>query len=280
MTTPTRAAAPPGLRALRPLGAAFRARLEAALEGERAFRWGLVVLGASGAAAHVAPVAAVAVDGAVLAIVAWVAVGARRAERRSIALGLAVPALVPIIVFATTNEEATPVGYALTGIPLLIAGVVTARALELNPRAWFRLPRRAWRREAAIALAGPPLGLAAYLLLGSPTRPGGVDLPAGIGGLLVLAFAALPEELLFRGVVQSVGLRVLGAPRRAVLLSTATATVAWLPFGSVPVIAVVAATSAGFGWAAWRSGSLVGVTLAHALMVGGVAFVWPVVLGG
>jgi membrane protease YdiL (CAAX protease family) len=237
------------------------------LEGDRGLVGVLALLFVAGVGSRLAPVAAIAVDGVVLAVLVATAVAADVAPRRAAAVALALVPLIRIVVFATAVGEPTALSWVLTGVPLLAAGVLAARA-----------PRREWRRQAAVALAGPPLGLAGFAVGAGPQPDLPGVAPAGIA-ILLIAMAALPEELALRGVVQHAAGDLLGAPRRGIMPGALASAAIWVAFATPAALLFAVCTSVLFGWCVWRTGSLVGVILARGLMLGGIALVWPVVLG-
>jgi membrane protease YdiL (CAAX protease family) len=248
------------------------------LEGDRGLVGVLALLFVAGVGSRLAPVAAIAVDGVVLAVLVATAVAADVAPRRAAAVALALVPLIRIVVFATAVGEPTALSWVLTGVPLLAAGVLAARALDLPLRRWLAPPRREWRRQAAVALAGPPLGLAGFAVGAGPQPDLPGVAPAGIA-ILLIAMAALPEELALRGVVQHAAGDLLGAPRRGIMPGALASAAIWVAFATPAALVFAVCTSVLFGWCVWRTGSLVGVILARGLMLGGIALVWPVVLG-
>ena len=81
----------------------------------------------------------------------------------------------------------------------------------------------------------------------------------------LLLFTGLSEELRFRGVLQTAAVRVMGARRGIVYVS--------LMFGALHVgwssavdVGFVTLVGLSFGWAVHRTGSIVGVTLAHGIV--------------
>lgn len=124
--------------------------------------------------------------------------------------------------------------------------------------------RRPWRDQLTVALLGILLAPVAYVAA-DPVRTSGVGPSLALAG--ALAIAAVGEEVIFRGAL----LRSLG-----VFLGTRAIPVSGLTFAalylSAPVayIVVIAAVAMAFSVIVVRSGSLLGVIVAHVVMnIGG-----------
>ncbi len=75
-----------------------------------------------------------------------------------------------------------------------------------------------------------------------------------------LVFVALPEEYLFRGVLQP----ALGGGARGVVLASAAFALAHVVFDRDPLRAIVFFPGLAFGWLRWRTGSVVPGVAFHA----------------
>jgi len=203
-----------------------------------------------------------------------------RAVGRTEIAALPVLALVPLLrlVSLATPLKEVPETYwpAIVGGPVLLAAVLVVRSLEL-PRAQIGLCVASWRAQVAIAAAGVPLGLVAFLIQRPPQPAGGFD-----GGQLALrafilvVFAVVTEELIFRGLVQRVFDGFLGRP--GFVWSTGLSTLVYLGTQAPGYIAFIAAMGMFFGWCAQSTHSIVGVTVAHSALAVGLVVVWPYVL--
>lgn len=167
--------------------------------------------------------------------------------------------------------------YAVTGAPLLLAILLTARLLGAQ---WTRETFRfGWSRtQGLMAASGLPFGLLSYLALG-PDRPEPHLMPSlAIVGILVLpVFTGLTEELLFRGIVQRFLTEVFGEV--GLIASAGVFTVMYLGTRSAPYIVLIALLGLLFGWCVRETQSLAGVVVAHGLISIGLVLVWPYVLG-
>ena len=166
--------------------------------------------------------------------------------------------------------------YALVGAPLLVGAGLAARIVGA-PRL-LRSLRKGSAVQAAVALAGIPLGAVAYLVarpepLVEATRWSEVAL----AGAILFVFTAVPEEILFRGLIQSAVTAVVG--RGGFVWSSALNGIAYVGVRPPGYAAFVVLVALAFGWVVYRTGALLGVVLAHALLNIGLLLVWPSVLG-
>ncbi len=188
-------------------------------------------------------------------------------------------ALLPLIRILTLSiavgEVKTAYRIGIVGVPVL-AAVAMAAWLLRPPRFLARLRRWTWQ-QVPIALAGVPLGLVAYLI----ARPDPlIDVPSielWTGVPILLVFSAVPEELLFRGLLQDAFTELFG--QAGLLWASVLFAAAYL--GSLQPEYVVFAGGLGLVFAVIveRTESLVGVSVAHGLLNVGVLHFWPAVLG-
>ena len=191
-------------------------------------------------------------------------------------LALLVLALVPlgrVTSLALTPDDAGPGAYALTGLPLLVAVVWTARGLAADRKLRWGWP--AWH-AIAVALCGIPLGLLVDAVLHLPGVAGGTVAVTAVvvTAVVVFVFAGVLEELLFRGLVQ----RVLTGPFGVwgVVLADLLFAAAYLPTRNAGLVAVMAVAGLGAGFYVRRTGGLAAVAIAHGLLAAGALAVWPV----
>lgn len=153
--------------------------------------------------------------------------------------------------------------YLITSLPLFAAAWIVARTLGYAPSEiglrWGNLPL-----QLLIGLSGIAFGAIEYLIL----RPQALiptfawrDIwwPA----LILLVSTGFLEELLFRGLQQRAALDWLG--RWGVVYVAALFGVLHLGYNSFLDVVFVFAVGLFFGWAVYRTRSLLGVTLAHGL---------------
>jgi membrane protease YdiL (CAAX protease family) len=180
---------------------------------------------------------------------------------RILALTLVVPALPPLA------------WHALVGGLVLLAIWLTARLLG---HGWTELglTGRGWPRQLGIALIGAPLGILAYLLARPEPLTAALDWPATLVGSVILTLSVgLPSELIFRGMLQRSATEVFG--RTGLLWSSLLFAAMFLIWRSPGYLLFAFGIGIVFGWIVRRTGSLVGVTLAHGLFASGLFLVWP-----
>jgi membrane protease YdiL (CAAX protease family) len=160
-------------------------------------------------------------------------------------------------------------------LPIGFAAVRLAPMVGVSVR---RLARaRFGRDEAAVAGVGAVLGLVVYLL-GAPSL-----LPAGAGaGDVALAAvaataAAVVEELVFRGLVQTTLQRVAG--RIGLVAAIALFACTYLSAGSASLVLAFALAGVVFAYVVARTGVLGGAIAGHWALSIGAFLVWPAVFG-
>jgi len=226
--------------------------------------------------AHGAPAAGLAID---VALLLALANGVLFAHSRTDAKLLAVLALVPLLrpVGLVMAIDGVPREYwpALAGAPMLMAVVWASRTLDFPLTALLRPADRRWTRAAA--LCGPLLGLGAYALAGPPQpqleAPGLLLAAAGLA-----LFGAVPQEILFRGLLQRLLVDRYGG--QALTLVALNALFAATLVGTSLTFAVyMGAVGLGFSVVVRRSGTLGEVVISQALLSICGLLVWPLLLG-
>jgi membrane protease YdiL (CAAX protease family) len=189
---------------------------------------------------------------------------------------LALVPLTRLITLALALDEPKDYAYAAVGAPLLLAAVLAIRRLGLTDVLPSRL-RRLPRSQAWFALAGIPLGLAGFGLLRPEPLAGGPSWEALIAGSAVaFVFGGILVELVFRGVVQRALADVF--PGAAFAWSSVLYAGAHLGEGPWGYVAFLATVGLLFGWWVQRTGTIVGVALAHGLLAVSMVIVWPFIL--
>lgn len=163
--------------------------------------------------------------------------------------------------------------YLFAGIPMAVAAVVAARAAGLRaPQMGLRWA--AWRWQVLVVVAAIPIGFIEFAVL----RPEPIGPPAwtvaGLAPALALGFfTGFPEELIFRGVMQTVTRPFLGR-WNWVYVSVIFAV---LHIGYQSYIDVVFVFGAGllYGWVVERTRSIIGVSISHGLANVVLFFVAP-----
>jgi membrane protease YdiL (CAAX protease family) len=167
---------------------------------------------------------------------------------------------------------------ALVGLPLVVGGVLAARASGLGLQG-LGLSGAPWRPQLAIALLGLPGGLAVWRLGG-----GASVLPDGASageiiliGLVLVLFVGITEEFIFRGVIPG-GLSLVYADG-AIDLAAVHYGASYLGSLSAGYAASMALAGLLYGLAVRRTGSIAGVGASHALLVVSALLGWPALLG-
>lgn len=205
-----------------------------------------------------------------------------RNRQQPLLLGLGVVCLYRLLALTPVRGNDPIVAHAiLVGAPALLATALALRLARAPGIMGVRPSRHTGGGSAQylIAVCGVPLSYAAYKLF----KPAETIIITGahaaprseiIGGILVLAiFSGLLEELLFRGLVHEAAHASFGAS--GLYISAAIFGAAYIGTGSLEIVAFVVAVGAFFGWCYERTGSVVGVALAHAIISIGVFMVWP-----
>lgn len=206
---------------------------------------------------------AIGVDMAIFAALVVQGSAGPLAERRFLVAMSLVP-MIRVVSLSLPLGAVTPVAaWALTGGCLFVAVVVAIRVLGLT-REELALRVGKLRLQLFVGLLGFPLGTLSYQLL----RPLPVVSDLGWQSILVpsivlLLCSGFLEELIFRGVLQSTAWDVQGW--RGVIYVAALAAVLSVGFLSALYTALVFVVSLFFGWLVVRSGSLLGVSLAHGI---------------
>jgi membrane protease YdiL (CAAX protease family) len=228
------------------------------------------IVAAETVAAFVAPVPAATIDAVVLTALLgqYVAGGGR------IYAALALVPLLRLASIALALEHPLS-SYLLSGIPVLLAVVLAADALDLP--GVLRLDQIRLRSQWHVALGAIALSGLATPLLGLEPITGHRSLPALLAAAaIVFAFAGVLEELVFRGILQGASAPLLGA--WSVPAANALFAATYMGSSSAAYGAFMATFGLACGWWVRRTGSLAGAAVGHGLLAAGLLVVWPVLL--
>lgn len=181
-------------------------------------------------------------------------------------LGISLPALiVPVIDW-----------YVLIGIPAFVAVGLVARRLGLGLRD-LGIRRAPIGPQLTLAASGLVLGLPAYVIL----RPDALVPDPTIVRLVVAAvvlgvFAGALEEVLFRGLIQTVASQALA--RGGILVNSAATALMYVATLNLRYVLFILLVAAFFGLGVRRTGSIAGTSAGHALLLFSQLVVWPLVL--
>lgn len=165
--------------------------------------------------------------------------------------------MLPLYPFLTVHW------YPLIGVPLYLAAFYVARIGRMN-RVMIGITARMLHLQVLVSLTGIGLGYLEYLIL----RPEPLVKQFNIEGiwfpaLILLIFTGLQEELIFRGLLQYAAVSVLG--QIGMIYMALVFAVMHLGYRSWLDLIFVFAVALFFGWVVRRSGSILGVALAHGL---------------
>ena len=233
------------------------------------------------------------------AALAYAAVAGEPLAARALAYGayLLAPALLVALAPARDGGDAEPAGpaprvvlaaAALLWLPIEFrllpplrvpapGGADVVRFLGLLDALWLFLVARPFRGAGlapprgsdlapaigafvAFALVAVPVGLATGFIAWHPrlALPGAVGTP-----LLIYAAIALPEEFLFRGLIQNALERLL-SPRLALGVASVVFGLAHLPDPRYVLLATIAGVA--YGWVYRRTGRVTAAAITHALV--------------
>jgi hypothetical protein len=231
------------------------------------------------------PAATALIDGTVL-VAALTQFG--WAQRSPLAIGdptvrlLPAVALVPLmrLLSLTMPVPALPsvTWIALAGGPLLLAVPTAARLVVLSVRDIGLATRPRDLLSLGVVALSIPVGLFMATL-----APAELGLPiatpptSGLVAFLVVSCAAVPEELIFRGILQPLVVRRIGTLGIALVAAVHAAT--YLGTGSAPVVALVGAAGLVYGFEVARSRSLWAPIVGHSLMAVCATIVGPLLIG-
>lgn len=182
---------------------------------------------------------------------------------------LALAPLVRILSFSLPSTRLAPLVWPLTiSILLLAAGVTTMLVLNLSLREVGLGPLRVrdLAVQAAVALSGLVLGGIRILII-LPEQAWVPNVPLGeaaLAGIVIVFVAGLVEEFIFRGIMLPLAGAVLG--RLLGLLSVSLLFAALhIPFLSILYLIFSFLVALSFGFIVQKTGSLIGVSVAHGL---------------
>jgi uncharacterized protein len=167
--------------------------------------------------------------------------------------------------------------YAIIGAPLIITAFLTSRVIGLS-RAQMGITFKGIPLQLSIGLIGIGLGFIEYQILHPAPLTKGISLQEiWMPALILLIFTGLLEEVIFRGVMQYVSLRSLA--RFGIFYVSAIFAVLHLGYKSIPDVIFVFAVAMLFGYITHKTGSILGVTIAHGLTNIGLFLVFPFIVG-
>jgi uncharacterized protein len=222
------------------------------------------------------PLPGAVLDGALVPVILAHFVLTPESPSRRMLPALALVALLRTLSIAAVVPRLPEVTwYATVGTPMLVAVFLAAR-LSGEPMGRLGLRARRPRLDVMLTLLGVPASLVGYLLL-RPTPlladPDPISVAAAMAVLAI--FAAGLEEAIYRGLLLTVATDVLESKRGGVLYSATLAAFMYWGSGSLPFTVAIWFLGLGFGTARSRGASLWGLIASHAVILWGMALVWP-----
>ena len=203
--------------------------------------------------------------------------GARLGRREPLVpclLALLVIALIRVISLTLPLSTIEPAyRYLLAGVPMAVGGLLVARAAGYSLRdvgvVW-----RMWRMQVGVILVSIPIGLVEYAIL-RPVSQGGFPWTlAGIApALSVFLFTGFPEELIFRGILQTATRPILGSWNW--IYASLVFAALHIGYRSPVDLLFVFGVGLLYGWVFERSRSIVGTSIGHGVANVTLFFVAP-----
>ncbi|MFN2266540.1 MAG: LysM peptidoglycan-binding domain-containing protein [Anaerolineales bacterium] len=170
--------------------------------------------------------------------------------------------LIRLLVLTNPFSNIPPIyWYLLLGILLGVAAYITARLTGLaGSTIGLRVTKSELPLQLLIGLGGLAVGFIGYLIL----RP--EPLTARFNGwqaALLLIYSGLLIEIIFRGMLQTSAVQVLG--RLGILYAVLVSVLLYVGYRSLPGLLFILLLSLAFAFIAARTRCLVGVSLSHGL---------------
>lgn len=189
--------------------------------------------------------------------------------------------VVPLVRLAslTVLVAGIPAGaaYLLVGVPGCLALLLAMRAGGTTIHALLQYPADP-ALQGVIAASGVFHGLIASVLLDSTLLEAGSGTWVVVDALVLVAFGAVFEELLFRGLLQSAMYDATGSRAGAISVSSIAYASMFVSASSPWTPMFMLALGVVFGVLVAWTRSLWGVLAARAIMLIGAGLVWPVLL--
>jgi membrane protease YdiL (CAAX protease family) len=183
-------------------------------------------------------------------------------------VALLLPPLVAVSVVRLVTLAALPgdvsplIRLVVVGVPALVAIALAAR--QRSP-AWslLRPHTGGWPGQLLVALVGIPSALFVWAIAPPAVQVRG-DAPTMMAAAVLVIFAALPEELLYRGLLVPAAADVVGS--WGIPFAAAIYALAFLYGASIRTVLFAFLFGVVLGWCRQFTGSVVGVIGAHSLL--------------
>jgi hypothetical protein len=162
--------------------------------------------------------------------------------------------VVRLISLAALPTDVQPLlRVVIVGAPALVAVAISTR-LRLPEWRLVRPRSGGWYGQVLIGLLGAPLALLAWLVAPATAQEVAIGIPTMVAATILVGLAALPDELLFRGLLVSASVGVAG--RWGIPLSSVAYALMYLPGGSAQTVLLAFLVGLALGWCRWRTGSV------------------------
>jgi len=187
---------------------------------------------------------------------------------RALWLACAIGPLVRVVSLGSPMWAFPPMmWFVLSALPLFVSGMLVMRASGMRAvDVGLRCPGpRAWPLELVVAASGLGLGAAEwYIVRPSPMALGTGAWQLALSAIIILVCTGLLEEFLFRGVLRSAADRALGSVASSLFGALVFAAL-HIGYRSLLDLLFVGLVALYFDQVVRRTGSIVGVTVAHGL---------------
>jgi membrane protease YdiL (CAAX protease family) len=166
--------------------------------------------------------------------------------------------------------------YMVIGFLLFISAYIASRVTDLRgSRIGWSIG--IWPLQLAIGLTGFGLGYIEYLIL----KPGPLAayvtwLDIIIASFILMVFTGLLEEYIFRGLMQSATMQMMG--RAGLLYIAVLFAVLHLGYHSLIDVIFVLMVGLFFGWLVWKTQSILGASLAHGIANISLYVIFPLLI--
>ncbi|MEA4906461.1 MAG: CPBP family intramembrane metalloprotease [Chloroflexi bacterium] len=245
----------------------------------------LVYLGAIAAAEGLTTLVATAAAGLVFHALVMVALLLHSAitpqpRLQHLYLTLALAPLIRIVSLSLPLQNyAFVYWYIIVGIPLFLSVGMVARYAGFGLKE-TGVNARHLPVQLLFGIAGLGLGGIEYLVLRPAALVSSLSLESiWLPAMILVIFTGLLEEFIFRGVMQKAFTAVFGH-NWGILYISALFAVLHVGYQSALDVVFVFAVALLFGWFAHKTGSILGVTLAHGLTNISLFLLFPFLIGG
>ena len=171
-----------------------------------------------------------------------------------------------------------PYRYLFAGIPMVIGAVLVARSVGLRS-SWIGLTWRDTGWQIVAVEASVFLGFLEYFIL-QPAALGALPWSATgwLPALSVAVATGFPEELIFRGILQTTARPLIGS-RWSIIYVSLVFAVLHIGYQSWVDLVFVLSVDLLYGWLVERTHSIVGVSIGHGIANAVLFFVAPNLIG-